>query len=166
LTVGDGLPAIEPLPAARTCRGLVVRLLATACFSGHLPLAPGSWGALLALGLAYLFLPSHWAWQLVVTLAIFFLGVWASTEAERLYGHDGRPIVIDEVSGMLVALFLLPQAVVLYLVAFILFRFFDIVKPPPSRRLESLPGGWGVMVDDLVAGIYAFLGMRLVLLFG
>lgn len=164
MTVRESLPATEPLPITSTRRGLVARFLATACFSGHLPLAPGTWGALLASGLAYLFLPSYWVWQLSVIFAIFLLGVWASTEAEKLYGHDGRPIVIDEVSGMLVALFLLPQTVVLYLVAFVLFRFFDIVKPPPSRRLESLPGGWGVMMDDLIAGIYAFVGMRLLLL--
>jgi len=63
-----------------------------------------------------------------------------------------------------VALFLLPPSLLLYPVAFVLFRFFDIVKPPPSRRLESLPGGWGVMMDDLVAGVYAFVGMRLLLL--
>lgn len=164
MTVRQGLPATEPLAASSTRRGLVARFFATACLSGHLPLAPGTWGALLASGLAYLFLPSYWLWQLSVIFAIFLLGVWASSEAEKLYGHDGRPIVIDEVSGMLVALFLLPQTVVLYLVAFILFRFFDIVKPPPSRHLESLPGGWGVMMDDLIAGIYAFVGMRLLLL--
>lgn len=164
MTVRDGLPAAEPLPISSSRRVLVARFLATACFSGHLPLAPGTWGALLTLGLAYLLLPSYWLWQLLAIFAISCLGVWASSEAERFYGHDGRPIVIDEVSGMLVALFLLPQTVVLYAAAFILFRFFDIVKPPPSRHLESLPGGWGVMMDDLVAGIYAFVGMRLLLL--
>lgn len=164
MTVRDGLPATEPLPATSTRRGLVARFFATACFSGHLPLAPGTWGALLTLGLAYLFLPSYWLWQLSVIFAIFLSGVWASTEAEKFYGHDGRPIVIDEVLGMLVALFLLPPSLLLYPVAFVLFRFFDIVKPPPSRRLESLPGGWGVMMDDLIAGIYAFVSMRLLLL--
>lgn len=162
--VRQGLPAAEPIMPSSALKAFVARAVATACFCGHLPLAPGSWGALFALVLAYLFLPAYWLWQLVAILAIFFVGVWSSTEAERFYGHDGRPIAVDEASGMLVVIFLLPKSIGLYAVAFILFRFFDIVKLPPTRRVESLSVGWGIMMDDFLAGVYAFLTMRLLLL--
>jgi phosphatidylglycerophosphatase A len=164
LTAEKSLPGREPISRLSTPRGLLARFLATGCFVGHLPLAPGTWGSILALVLGYLFLPGSWLLQLSVILVIFFLGVWTSSAAEKSYGHDGRPIVIDEVLGMLVVLFILPKEVGFYLAAFILFRFFDIVKPPPSRQMESLPAGWGVMMDDLLAGIYGFLVMRLLVL--
>lgn len=166
MTVEESLPGREPISRLSTPWGFLARVFATGCFVGHLPLAPGTWGSLLALVLGYLFLPGSWLLQLLVILVIFFLGVWTSGAAEKFYGHDGRAIVIDEVLGMLVAVFVLPKQVGFYLAAFILFRFFDVVKPPPSRRMESLPAGWGVMMDDLLAGIYAFLVMRLIVVLG
>ena len=78
-----------------------------------------------------------------------------SSTAEKELGHDARPIVIDEVMGMGLALLLVPKRLVYYIGAFILFRLFDTIKPFPARSAEKLPGGWGVMADDLVAGVYA-----------
>lgn len=90
-----------------------------------------------------------------VTLLITFLGVWSSAIMETVWGKDPSKVVIDEVAGMAVSLLLLPDKVKYLLCAFVLFRFFDIVKPLFIRRAELLPGGWGIMFDDILSGIYA-----------
>jgi phosphatidylglycerophosphatase A len=121
---------------------------------GYLPFVPGTWGSLLGLLLTWFFVPVNW-WAVLIWLLILIIGAVVSTTAEKDLGHDARPIVIDEILGMGLALLLVPKRIVYYVIAFILFRFFDIVKPFPARQAEKLPGGWGVMADDLVAGVYA-----------
>jgi phosphatidylglycerophosphatase A len=90
-------------------------------------------------------------------LVIFFLGVWAAGQSEKFFGQtDPRSVVIDEVAGQMVAFLLFPHASwKLLLAGFALFRIFDISKPFPAGRAERLPGGWGIMVDDVIAGAYA-----------
>ena len=89
-------------------------------------------------------------------LAIFLLGVWASNDAETRFGRkDPGCVVIDETAGMLVASAWLPPSVLHLAIAFALFRAADILKPWPCRRLETLPGGWGIMADDIMAGLWA-----------
>jgi phosphatidylglycerophosphatase A len=124
--------------------------------------APGTVGSLAGL---LVYLPLRWtgspAVELLAIVVIFVVGALASTAAERHFGLiDPGPIVIDEVLGMLVTLALLPVSVTGALVGFVLFRVFDVIKPPPSNHLEALPGGWGVMSDDLMAAIYAQLTLR------
>ena len=93
---------------------------------------------------------------MLVIGALFFAGVWASTIVEQdLERQDPGIVVVDEVVGMLVALMLLPPTTTVIFVAFFLFRLFDIVKPYPARWCEQLSGGWGIMMDDVVAGLYA-----------
>jgi phosphatidylglycerophosphatase A len=141
--------------------------LATGFGMGFLPFAPAT-GASLAVALALLAIPS-WTDPLALGIAILALtplAVWASGEAERELGRDARPIVIDEVVGMLVAVWAVPMAgrtAVTLGLAFLLFRLFDIAKPFPIRRSQDLPGGWGVVVDDLLAGIASNLVLRLAL---
>jgi phosphatidylglycerophosphatase A len=90
------------------------------------------------------------------------LGVWVAGEAERLFGiKDASPIVIDEIAGMLLTYYAVPVALLPLLVGFVGFRFFDILKPLP--QLEQLPGGWGIMLDDLFAGLLAQGCLRLCL---
>ena len=91
---------------------------------------------------------------IIVTLLITVIGVWSAGKVERDWGKDSYRVVIDEVAGMATSLILLPVQLKYLLSAFILFRFFDIVKPLYIRRLEKLPGGWGVMADDFLAGVY------------
>lgn len=98
-----------------------------------------------------------------VTLLVTLYGVWAGNEVERNWGKDSSKVVLDEVAGMLVALLFIPVSVVNILIALVLFRFFDILKPLMIRRLEKLPGGWGVMGDDVLAGIYSNLVLQLFL---
>ena len=97
-----------------------------------------------------------------ITLLIILLGVWSAGTVERIWGKDDQRIVIDEWAGMCVALLWVPLFPRYILVAFLLFRFFDIVKPLFIGKLEKLPGGWGVMFDDVLAGLYSNLLLQLV----
>jgi len=137
-------------------------LVSTFFFTGYLPWAPGSWGSLATVLLAYFLLPQSIAIQIVIVSIVFLVGVYVSKRAEEIYGQDGGPIVIDETAGMLVTLIAVPQNPIYYAIAFLAFRFFDIVKPFPARRSERIPLGWGVMADDIIAGIYGLAVMHLI----
>jgi phosphatidylglycerophosphatase A len=99
---------------------------------------------------------------ILVTIALIGLGVWCATMVEREWGIDSSRVVIDEIAGMSVSLLLLPVTVPYLLAGFVLFRFFDIVKPFFIRKLEALPGGWGVMMDDVLAGLYTNAILQLI----
>jgi phosphatidylglycerophosphatase A len=137
-------------------------LVATFGYVGFFPVAPGTAGSLAALAFYALV---RWigvpAFEGVMLLAIFAAGVWSSSVSERLLGGvDPGPVVIDEVLGMLVTLAWLPLSLAGVLAGFLLFRVLDIIKPFPARRLEDAPGGWGIMLDDVVAGLYGQLSLR------
>lgn len=139
------------------------RAVATVLGIGYVPFAPGTFGS--AAGLA-VFAAVRAAGgpvvEAVTIVLVFLVGAWAATAAETHFGHiDPGPVVIDEVLGMLVTLAFLPVSVTGALVGFVLFRVFDVIKPPPCNSLEALPGGWGVMSDDLMAGVYACVCVRL-----
>lgn len=140
----------------------LARLIATAGYCGTVPVAPGTAGS--AAGVALLVLV-RWTGSAVLELlvlgALVATGVWAASAAERDYGQTDPPaVVIDEVAGMWLTLLWLPVGWVGTLAGFLAFRLFDIVKPYPARAAERLPGGWGVMADDLVAGVYAAVTVR------
>jgi len=103
--------------------------------------------------------------SLVVTALITLIGVWSSSIVESVWGKDPSKVVIDEVSGMCISLLFLPVNVTYVLCAFILFRFFDIVKPLYVRKMELLPAGWGIMMDDVLAGVYTNILLQIVLWF-
>jgi phosphatidylglycerophosphatase A len=133
----------------------IVLTIATAGGVGLIPTAPGSFGALVGVALwvaiAALSLPAAaGAWALLLALSI-----WASGRAQQALGEDDGRIVIDEVAGQLTALMFLPVRLDVGLVGFALFRLFDIWKPAPIRIFESLPGGAGVVADDIAAGVAA-----------
>lgn len=161
--------------------------VATAGGLGYLPKAPGTWGSLAGVALAifatwlnslhipivtspsigfvfwtrgfYLDIP-----LLVITLTVAVIGFWASNRAAGFAASkDPQFVVIDEVSGQLLTYFLpfAPLNWKSWLLGFILFRVFDIWKPFPARQAESLPGGWGIMADDWIAGIYAAVALYL-----
>ncbi len=122
---------------------------------GKLPLAPGTWASAVAVPLFWFLMPTPIFHALVLALLMGF-GVPVCTRAEKVAGErDPGSVVLDEVLGMGVALWAVPREPHFILMAFILFRLFDIWKPYPIRKLQDLPGGWGIMVDDLLAGIYA-----------
>src|SRR5262245_25099217 len=141
----------------------VALALATSAGVGYIRFAPGTFGSLVGLLLWWL-VPATVSVQLTLIAAIFIAGAWSGSVAERHFETiDPSPVVIDEVLGMLVTLFLNPVGWVGALLGFLLFRLSDIVKPFPANRLEQLHGGIGVMADDLMAAIYANLALRAVL---
>jgi len=138
---------------------------ATGFFSGYLPKAPGTWGSLVALPLwlALSFLsPLSYCLMLAV---VFFFGWFVAGEAEKILDRpDPGCVVIDEIFGMFVTLFAAPRTWTVLILAFLLFRLFDIIKPFPVSWLDRrINGGLGIMLDDAMAGIYAFLVLRLLL---
>jgi len=138
--------------------------LATGCGSGYLPIAPGTWGTLaampLVLGLS--FLPE--AHQFVATGLFILLSFPVAGKAARLLGgKDPGPVVIDEAAGLLVTMLGIAAGPWQLAAGFFLFRVMDVIKPPPARMLEGLPGGFGVVADDLMAGVYANIALRFLL---
>jgi phosphatidylglycerophosphatase A len=139
--------------------------LATVAYCGYFPVAPGTVGS--AAGLV-VYLVVWWTRSPVVEIALiaatFVVGAWAATHAERFFGGiDPGPVVIDEVLGMLLTLAFIPAGWTAMLAGFVLFRVFDVIKPYPANRLEQLHGGFGIMADDAMAGIYANLSLRLLI---
>ena len=134
----------------------VWRFVATFFYLGKLPFAPGSWGSLGALML-WLLLPVTFSVHLAVIVILFVLGVYSSNKIAKHFGDDDpSEVVIDEVVGMGISLFMLPHSLGLYLLAFILFRIIDIFKPLFIYRIQNLSGGWGIMLDDVMAGLLTF----------
>jgi phosphatidylglycerophosphatase A len=134
--------------------------VATALGVGYVPVAPGTFGSAVGLLLWYL-LPASPIAQAAAIAVIIVIGSWSGTVAEHHFGRaDPGYVVIDEVAGMLVTLFLVPVGWAGALLAFLLFRLSDIVKPYPANRLERLPGGAGIMADDVMAGVYANVALR------
>ncbi len=170
--------AAAEVPAPKPFRSLMdyLALGVATCGVGYMPIAPGTFGSLVGIGLylligwttAQLIWPAFIAISLAVVTAVILLGIWAGSRAERLLGKkDPGKVVVDEVAGQLIALLpVLPRldrSWFSILVAFFFFRLFDIVKPYPARKLEALPSGLGIMSDDVIAGAYAALATSIVI---
>jgi phosphatidylglycerophosphatase A len=142
-----------------------VVLLATGCYAGYAPVASGTFGTLVAIPLCYLLSRVSPVYAILILALFTGFAVWTSGEAEKIFDKkDSGFIVIDEMAGLLVTLFLIPWSVKSVVIGFFLFRLMDIAKPFPIRRLETnLPGGWGVVGDDLLAGVYANVALRFVM---
>lgn len=138
--------------------------LATALGAGYAPKAPGTFGSAVGLLLWWL-LPASSAIQAAAIVVIFVVGAWSGSHAERHFGKsDPGQVVIDEVLGQLMTMWMNPVHGWLgALLGFGLFRLMDIVKPYPARQLEALHGGVGIMADDAMAGVYANLALRLLI---
>jgi phosphatidylglycerophosphatase A len=144
---------------------LRLAVLLSTCFGiGYAPVAPGTLGSLPGIALTLLVRASGGPWlELSVIAVLFVAGVWAATRAERHFGSiDPGPIVLDEVVGMMVTLVAVPIGWTGAVLGFFIFRACDVVKPFPARRLEALPGGLGVMSDDLMAAVWANAAMQLI----
>jgi phosphatidylglycerophosphatase A len=144
----------------------IVVFLATGCFTGFLPKMPGTWGTFAAIPIVII---THRATTIVQTVtAVIFVAfaAWIAGRAEVLFkDRDARPIVIDEMVGFLITLLWLPLNFLTLCLGFFLFRLFDIVKPPPISTVEKrLHGGWGIVLDDVLAGVFANVTLRLLLI--
>lgn len=142
----------------------LTRFIATLGYAGYSPVAPGTVGSAVAMGAYIGGMAAGIEWGatgwLIAIVAVYAVGVYAGTVMEREWGEDPGRVVIDEALGYAVTVACLPVSLTTALVAFVLFRGLDIIKPPPARLSERLPGGWGIMTDDLIAGIYGNLLIR------
>jgi phosphatidylglycerophosphatase A len=141
--------------------GFLTKAFASGLFSGYSPIASGTVGS--AVGLAFYFIPGFEGTYVMIPLCaiVFFMGIRTAEAMERVYGQDPSEVTIDEVLGMWVSLLFLPKTLVIAVLAFLLFRILDIVKPYPAKRFDNTPGGFGVMMDDVISGIYANLLLQL-----
>ena len=139
-----------------------ILFVAQGAFAGKVPVAPGTAGSFVGI-LFYLFLKERSPfWYGVACAVVIVVGTWAAGRAEVILDKKDHPsIVIDEIAGMLISLFLVSSGWAFIAGGFFLFRFFDIAKPRPIYRLQELPGGVGVMADDIAAGICANLALQL-----
>jgi len=139
----------------------LIRFIATGFFSGYSRIAPGTAGSLAAL--AFYAIPGFENYLPVAILTSFFPGVFTANRMEQHFGKDPSVVVIDEIAGMWISLLFIPKSIALSVIAFFFFRVYDIFKPPPARQVEAVGNGWGVMLDDVAAGIYANISVRLIL---
>ncbi len=139
-----------------------IKNIATLGFIGYVPYAPGTFASLLGL-ILFLTLKPPLPVQILILVIVIPTGIYITTKAEKILKEkDSRKIVIDELAGVFVAFFYLPQTIGLMFSAFLLFRFFDILKPVPINKLEkTLSNGLGIMADDILAGIYANIILRI-----
>ena len=133
--------------------------IATGCYSGYLPKAPGTWGSLVGLLLFFLLHTLSLEIYLAVIAGIFVIGTFAAGEAEKIMDHqDPGLVVIDEIVGMLITMIAVPATPLAMVLGFILFRIFDILKPFPVNFFDQrFHGGLGIMLDDVMAGIYSLI---------
>jgi len=176
--------AASDQPAAKARPRLLPTLIATGLFAGYIPWASGTFGSLL--GLLVVLIPGvGQSLTLCILIGVFLpvgivtSAIVAAAEGQRLTpgaaaakallqpGDHAAPdpsiVVIDEIVGMWISLLFLPARLPVALIAFVAFRLFDIIKPPPARNVETIPRGWGIMLDDVVAGVYANLLTRILL---
>ena len=141
-----------------------ILILATGFGVGYSPLAPGTLGTLVAIPVYYFLSNISRPIYEITLIGIFFLSVWISENAEIFFGKKDDPrIVIDEMMGFLITMLWVPKTVRFIIIGFLLFRFFDILKPFPIRHLERrLKGGFGVVLDDVMAGAYANIILHLI----
>lgn len=148
----------------------IYKIVATGFGAGFSPIAPGTIGSIAACILLYfvtLFFPENYTFyifHLILIILFTALGIFAVNKLENEWGHDSPRFTIDEIVGMWISVLFLPFTLQNIFIGFILFRFFDILKPFGIRSLEKVHGGWGVMLDDMLAGVYANIILRAILL--
>lgn len=137
---------------------------ATGFYSGYSPIASGTVGSFVAL-LIYWFIPGFEKTEVLLSVILIatLIGFWSGFIAEKKWGHDPSEMVLDEFVGMWITLILVPKTMLLAFISFFFCRLFDVVKPFPANISQKLPGGYGIMIDDIIAGIYSLLTVHLIL---
>ncbi|MFQ3574108.1 MAG: phosphatidylglycerophosphatase A [Thermodesulfovibrionales bacterium] len=142
----------------------LAKVIASVVFVGYIPFAPGTWGSLVSLLFIYVCNPSL-IWQFSMISFLIAIGTWACYKVESQWDKDDKRIVVDEFVGMLITMFGIHLEISNLLVGFFLFRLFDILKPFPIRNIEArFQNGIGVMLDDIVAGIFGNICLRVILI--
>jgi phosphatidylglycerophosphatase A len=145
----------------------LIKVAATGFGSGYAPIAPGTAGSLVGIVIYLALTRLPWPFQLATILLLTLFAVYVSGEAEKIFNKkDSSYIVIDEIVGQQFALFFVPPTILYIALGFFLFRLFDIVKPPPAGFCQAhLPGGWGVVMDDVMAGVWTNILLLLAIRF-
>lgn len=164
----------KPIPITDKKFPIFPKLIATSFGAGFLPVAPGTWGAIVGVLLwlpFYIWCPGKAAYIVTLAAIVFFTvaGTWASSVSEKYWGKDPVAACVDETVGQLISMLPLcggPDVAPwwLIIVSLALFRFFDIFKPLGIRKMEAFPGGWGMMADDILAALYAACIVEVILL--
>lgn len=142
-----------------------INLFGTGFFSGYFPFASGTFGSMVAL-LIFLFdCFKEWYFLIILILVFFIIGIFVSEKIENMVGHDPSIVVIDEFVGMWISLLFVTINIYTIILAFILFRFFDIIKPYPANYYNKKRGGMAIMIDDVIAGLYANIFLQIVIIF-
>jgi len=140
----------------------LILLFATGFGAGFSPIVPGTMGTLMAIPIYYFLSPIISPFYELTLFAFFFFSSWVAGQAERYWEKkDDRRIVIDEIMGFLITMLWVPKSTLFIAGGFILFRFFDILKPFPIRHLEHVKSGFGVVLDDVLAGVYANIVLQI-----
>ena len=144
---------------------LLEKTIGSGFFTGFIPFASGTFGSLA--GLLIYNIPGFENPQILISAIIIFTfyGIFLGTKFELVYGKDPGQCTIDEIVGMWITLLFLPKTLLISAIAFFVWRVFDIIKPFPIRKLESLNGGLGIMIDVVIGGIYALITMNLIVIF-
>ena len=133
------------------------KAIATVCGIGYLPKGGGTVAAALYCFIWFFWSSMPLSIEIILILFVVTIGIYSASKVEILWGEDSSKVVIDEFAGMMISLLFVPLELKYLLFAFVVFRFFDIVKPLGIRKSENLPSGWGVMADDVLSGIYTWI---------
>lgn len=146
---------------------LFEKIIGSGLFTGYIPIASGTFGSFVAL-LIYFIPGFEKLWIIIPAIILLFIyGVYVSSKFENIYDKDPAECTVDEVVGTWIALIALPKTVLIVITSFFIWRLFDIIKPFPAGTSENLPGGWGIMMDDVISGIYSLILVHLIVyLFG
>ncbi|MBN1352552.1 phosphatidylglycerophosphatase A [candidate division KSB1 bacterium] len=134
---------------------IIIKAIATVFGIGYFPVAPGTVASAFCLALFWFCPEMTTVFWICLIVFLFLIGVWTSTKAEQFWGHDPSRVVADEFVGQLIVIVPFEKTAGFIIGAFVLFRLFDITKVAPVSYGEKLPGGWGIMMDDVIAGILA-----------
>ena len=142
----------------------IEKILGSGFYTGYIPYASGTFGSLAALIIYFMPGFERPAVLIPVIIIFTFYGVYIGGKFEKVYGKDPAECTIDEMVGMWISLLFLPKTLTVALLAFIVWRISDIIKLPPARQLENLPGGLGIMMDDVAAGLYSLIAVNIILI--
>lgn len=146
---------------------LFEKIIGSGFYTGYISVASGTFGSLI--GLLIYFIPGFEKLWVILpsTVILFFYGVYVSTKFENIYGKDPAECTVDEIVGTWIALIALPKTILISITSFLIWRILDIIKPFPARNSENLSSGWGIMMDDVISGVYALIIVHfIVYLFG
>ena len=141
---------------------LFEKIIGSGFFTGYIPVASGTFGSLVAIFIYWIpgFEQLHIMLPAIVILFIY--GVYVSSKFEKIYGKDASQCTVDEIVGTWISLIAIPKSILLTLTTFFIWRALDIIKPFPARSSEKLPGGWGIMIDDVISAFYSLIIVHLI----